>query len=295
MSFARAASPRKEAKNKKLTERAELVSRKDWEIRLVSLDSILENPEQARSYYDPVKMEDLKRSIRKEGILNPPVVYEIKAHDGNLYQVKSGHRRLKAAKSLGWTEVKCRIIPRDRLMEATLSAVSTNHFVDNIHPVDKGVEVNSIIIKLPGSNKERIATIAEYLGVNEKTVAEWHSYYEILPELRSHLVKNNIRTKSKLRKAIKLSRELESLELNEAQREQFVSSCIDDLSSDWKGQDSKIKLSQKTGSSHYVYFCPKDGRFKLRKTWRKLSKKKQRELANFLIECALEIDPEANK
>ncbi|MCF8060459.1 MAG: ParB N-terminal domain-containing protein [Bacteriovoracaceae bacterium] len=290
MGFERASSSKGESKNKKLTERAKLKQTKEWEIKPINLKSIMDNPEQARSYYDPQKLEDLKRSIRKEGVINPPVLHRVQLDDGVCYQIKSGHRRIRAVRDLGWTEINCKVIPENHLIEATLSAVSTNHFVDNIHPVDKGVEVNSVLIKMPGSESDRIEAISAYLGVSPKTVKEWHSYFEIIPQLRELLVKNNIRTKFKLRKSIKFSRMLNERDLGNEEIGKHVSEFFEKLNDNGQDDTSLRVLPQKGSSSHYVYFDPKEDCFKMRKTWKKLSKREQRDFADFLIACAMEVD-----
>lgn len=50
----------------------------------------------------------LMESMRKRGLLNPIVVTES-------YTLVAGHRRLEAARRLGWTSIACRIVhERDR-------------------------------------------------------------------------------------------------------------------------------------------------------------------------------------
>ncbi len=66
------------------------------------VDKIKPNP-----FNDGVPIEDidsLAESIKRSGLEHPLLVYDLK--DGT-YELVSGHRRLAAAKQLGWTRISC--------------------------------------------------------------------------------------------------------------------------------------------------------------------------------------------
>ena len=65
---------------------------------------------QPRTYFDDEALEDLARSIREHGIIQPLTVRRL---DGGLYQIIAGERRWRAARIAGLTELPARIIEAD--------------------------------------------------------------------------------------------------------------------------------------------------------------------------------------
>lgn len=57
-----------------------------------------------------VSIEDLAKSIEKEGLLSPIVVYK----DGDVYRIIAGERRYHAIASLGWKEIECKVLSREQ-------------------------------------------------------------------------------------------------------------------------------------------------------------------------------------
>lgn len=76
----------------------------------VEVDKIRPNPFQPRREFDQQKLEDLSRSIRQYGVIQPLTVsrVEIQKDDGGLateYELIAGERRLRAARLAGIKEV----------------------------------------------------------------------------------------------------------------------------------------------------------------------------------------------
>jgi len=67
---------------------------------------------------DPGNQEELKQTLQQYGMIHPIVVREF----GTQYELIAGYRRLKAAESLGWTEVPITVIqPKDTLEQFDIS------------------------------------------------------------------------------------------------------------------------------------------------------------------------------
>ena len=88
------------------------------EIRQISIESIDANPYQPRRVFDPERLEELARSIRSDGVIQPIVV----RRSGARYTLIVGERRWRAARLAGLGQVPAvvRDIPPDRLLEVTL-------------------------------------------------------------------------------------------------------------------------------------------------------------------------------
>ena len=75
---------------------------KDLVIKNVKIDSIKESPTQARKKFDQKKLEELRDSISKNGILQPLIVQKL---ENNQYELIAGERRLRASKTVSYTHL----------------------------------------------------------------------------------------------------------------------------------------------------------------------------------------------
>lgn len=78
---------------------------------------------QPRKYFDPVKLEQLRDSIKRHGILEPILV---RPADDELYETVSGERRWKCCLDLGYDAILARIKPladKDALEVALIATI----------------------------------------------------------------------------------------------------------------------------------------------------------------------------
>lgn len=87
--------------------------------REIPVDRIRPNPFQPRREFARAELEELELSMRSSGLLQP-VVLRI-AGDG--YELIAGERRLRAAKSLGWTSIPAIVRQLDQREMLTLALV----------------------------------------------------------------------------------------------------------------------------------------------------------------------------
>jgi len=77
---------------------AEAAPESPEKVTYLPLRSIRKNPWQPRRVFDPAALEDLVRSIRERGVLQPLLVRKVPAGDGTTaYELIAGERRLRAA------------------------------------------------------------------------------------------------------------------------------------------------------------------------------------------------------
>jgi len=90
----------------------------------VEIKDISPNPRQPRTYFDPVALDELIASIKEIGILQPPVVRQVKP---GAYELIMGERRLRAAKAAGLKTIPViiRQTPDNELLREAL--------IENIH------------------------------------------------------------------------------------------------------------------------------------------------------------------
>ena len=87
------------------------------------------------SMYDKNKKEEMKESIKENGILVPIIVRKI---ENDKYEIISGHNRVECAKELGFSTIPSQIVDCDD-EKATLIMLDTNlNNREKILPVEKG-------------------------------------------------------------------------------------------------------------------------------------------------------------
>jgi len=90
----------------------------------VDIASISPNPRQPRTHFDSASLDELIASIKEIGILQPPVVRQVKP---GAYELIMGERRLRAAKAVGLKTIPViiRQTPDNELLREAL--------IENIH------------------------------------------------------------------------------------------------------------------------------------------------------------------
>jgi len=95
-------------------------------------ESLTPNLFQPRKNFDKEKMEELKESIKKHGIIQPIVVRKM----ANGYEIVAGERRLKAAKEIGLKKIPAIIksINNEKSLEI---ALVENIQREDLNPVEQ--------------------------------------------------------------------------------------------------------------------------------------------------------------
>ena len=77
---------------------------REFKVVEIEIKKIRESKSQARTYFDPKKLEELSESIKKSGVLQPIIVQQV----GNeKYQLIAGERRLRASRLAGLKTIPC--------------------------------------------------------------------------------------------------------------------------------------------------------------------------------------------
>ncbi len=130
----------------------------------VDTDLLRPNPYQPRTAIDDTKIEELARSIRANGVIQPIVVR--RAGDG--YEIVAGERRWRASQRAGLMKVPVvvRDIPDDRLLAAAL--------IENIQREDLNpVEEAHAYRRLADEHHLTQEQIADAVGKDRSSVANY--------------------------------------------------------------------------------------------------------------------------
>ncbi len=131
----------------------------------IAIEDIEADPEQPRKTFDPVKLENLAKSIEKLGVIQPITVRKSGAASP-LYFVVAGERRLRASKIAGKTEIPAFL--RDDLADDS-ELLSIAQLAENMNRVDlsdyeAAKKIQQLIDLSPNPTKHGLKTeIAEFL------------------------------------------------------------------------------------------------------------------------------------
>ena len=143
------------------TENVELVTDNDKIIE-ISLEEIKKNPYQPRTYFNEEKLNELKDSIEKNGLLQPIVVK--KAIKG--YYIIAGERRYRAFELLGKKEIPA-IIKEMTYEEMMIFAVLENLQREDLSALEESESYKNLMDKMSLTQEE----LANKLGKSRPYIA----------------------------------------------------------------------------------------------------------------------------
>lgn len=123
--------------------------------------SILPNRFQPRKHYDEAAIEELKSSIKENGILQPIIVRK----HGDNYEVVAGERRLRAAKAIGLEEVPV-VIKNVSDKDAFVLALVENIQREELNAIEEALGFKRLLDEFQYSQDD----IAKSVGKDRSTV-----------------------------------------------------------------------------------------------------------------------------
>lgn len=164
---------------------------------LISLEKLMPFRNQARAHFDHDSIKELAETIRSHGIRQPLTVIVSNESPGS-YEIVSGERRFRAAKEIGLQKVPC-IILEDRDSAEEIALIENIQRSD-LHPLELADAISKLDIK-----HGDVRNIAKKIGKSESTVSEYLAYSKFPDDIKSYLLKKNIRSRDVLRKLSSLS------------------------------------------------------------------------------------------
>ncbi len=209
-------------------------------IRMISLDKIDPNPQQARSELG--SLDELMASIKAKGILEPILV---RPKNGR-YEIIAGERRYIASKNLGLAEIPC-IEMNVKDSEALELAL-----IENLQRKDLDVfeeaDGLSALIDIYGYNHSQLA---EKIGKARSTITEIINVARIPKKIRDLCKASEITSRSTL------------IEIAKLDKEQDMERLINEISErglrreDTRELSKKLKGKIKKGRPYVFSYSPK--------------------------------------
>lgn len=132
-------------------------------VQMLKIEQVHRNPNQPRQLFDDDKLQELKKSIKEQGILQPILV---RPANDNTYEIIAGERRFRAANLCGLREIPC--IVRNLDDTTTLEvALIENIQRQNLNPLEEAKTYRELMEKYSYTQSK----LAEKLGKSRVYVA----------------------------------------------------------------------------------------------------------------------------
>jgi ParB family chromosome partitioning protein len=138
----------------------DLIQKSENVVHKIKLNELKQNPYQPRISIEKEELEELKKSISKNGLMSPIIVTEI---NGEKYIV-AGHRRVQAFRELKKEEIPA--IVRKDIDKSLLAilAITENTHRSNINPVELAISYKRLLDDGTFSSQKELA---EALSINQ--------------------------------------------------------------------------------------------------------------------------------
>jgi ParB family chromosome partitioning protein len=147
----------------------------------IDTDLLRPNKFQPRSHMDDGRIEDLSRSIRANGMIQPIVVRKVEKG----YEIIAGERRWRAAQRAGLLKVPVvvRDIPEEKLLAI---ALIENIQREDLNPIEEAVAYRRLSDEFHLTQEQ----IAEAVGKDRSSIANYVRLLRLPPEVRTNVASN---------------------------------------------------------------------------------------------------------
>lgn len=210
-------------------------------IVLISVDSIIPNPNQPRKTFNHAELEGLASSIKHNGIIQPLV---IRRSDSDKFELISGERRLRAAKLVGLDTVPC-ILMSACDEQSALYAIIENIQRDNLNFFEEAEAISKLSTVYSLSQYE----IAKKLGKSQSSLSNKTRLLKLSPELRSVITENSL-TERHARALLRLDTDVDRLKallyiiekkLNVNETDKYIEALLNPVSPKTEPKFKKLK------------------------------------------------------
>lgn len=159
------------------------VEPRQGEIQHVLLETIVRNPSQPRTQFDPETIRELASSIRERGVLQPVLLRP----SGGSFQIVAGERRFLAAREAGLETIPA-IVRQFTDREALLIAIIENVQRENLNPMDEARAYYRLAMEYGLPHEE----IGQRVGRDRSTVSNILRFNNLPSEIQSFLEAGSI-------------------------------------------------------------------------------------------------------
>jgi len=150
---------------------------REYKVREINVQNISESNSQARTTFDENKLNELKNSIQKNGLLQPLIVQEV---EPNKYKLIAGERRLRAFKKLKIDKIPCYIRKADDQQSLEMALVENIHRQD-LDSIEIAISYKRLIEEIKLTQEE----LSEKIGKKRSTITNYLRLLKLNPIIQS--------------------------------------------------------------------------------------------------------------
>ena len=174
-------------------------------VQEMAIDSIVANPRQPRKAFNNDSLQDLSRSLKRSGVLQPVVV----RRQGQQFEIVVGERRWRAAKMAGLTHIPA--VVREATDAETLElALVENLLREDLNPMDEAEAYQRLLTEFAWTQED----LGQRVGKDRSSVANCLRLLK-LPELIQADLRAGRLTMGHARALLSLASPAEQLKLRE--------------------------------------------------------------------------------
>lgn len=174
--------------DKPISVKADQISKDDGKsvdiLAMIPVGDIEPNPYQPRIDFDQKPLDELKKSILENGLIQPITVRRL----DNKFQLISGERRLRACKDIGYKEIPAYIIMVESKEAMLALALIENIQREKLNAIEVAEAYKRLIDECSLSQEE----VADKVGKDRTTVTNSIRLLKLPKEVQESLVKNEI-------------------------------------------------------------------------------------------------------
>jgi len=150
----------------------------------ISVAKIKANPFQPRQEFDEDALNDLKKSIKEKGIIQPIAVRQVK----NYYELISGERRLRAVLDLGYETIPAFVIEVNTKEEMLELAIIENVQREKLNPIEEAMAYQRLIDECKLTQDD----VAKKIGKDRSTITNTIRLLKLPNEIKESLKNGSI-------------------------------------------------------------------------------------------------------
>jgi len=151
----------------------------------IPVNNIIPNPYQPRTEFEPNALDELKKSILQNGLIQPITV---RRKNEITYELISGERRLRACKDIGFKEIPAYIIDVQTKEAMVALALIENIQREKLNAIEVAKAYKRLLEECNLSQEE----IAEKVGKDRSTITNSLRLLKLPEEVQVSLVKDEI-------------------------------------------------------------------------------------------------------
>lgn len=131
-------------------------------VQNIKVIEIEPNKEQPRKHFDSESLEDLAKSIKRYGVIQPIIVNK----KDNYYMIVAGERRWRASKIAGLTEIPCIVRDNDERKNREIALIE-NIQREDLNPIEKARGFKQLLDEYELTQQE----LADIVGISRSALA----------------------------------------------------------------------------------------------------------------------------